>query len=211
MAMIQCPECGKAVSDRAESCPNCGYGISKHFINIYLGEKKRQWQEKKKHITDRLKQPKIIGAIVTIMLLVGIMGTISIVSNNRKRSGYFDDVTWNMGSHDIYEKYQEYNIDNTYYGDGRSMLGVMISDYSYYGLTGNATIFFHIDKNQLQSIDVYFSKCDGATEKIKEIFDRYFENTTEESAYYSYLSEYSEITLGETSDDSVYVEYRRRE
>ena len=24
MALIKCPECGKDVSDRAESCPNCG-------------------------------------------------------------------------------------------------------------------------------------------------------------------------------------------
>ncbi|MDR0916822.1 MAG: TM2 domain-containing protein [Oscillospiraceae bacterium] len=27
MAMIQCPECGKEVSDQAASCPNCGTQI----------------------------------------------------------------------------------------------------------------------------------------------------------------------------------------
>lgn len=27
MAIIQCPECGKSVSDRATSCPNCGCPI----------------------------------------------------------------------------------------------------------------------------------------------------------------------------------------
>ena len=27
MALIQCPECGKEISDRASSCPNCGYPI----------------------------------------------------------------------------------------------------------------------------------------------------------------------------------------
>lgn len=25
MALIKCPECGKGVSDRAKSCPSCGY------------------------------------------------------------------------------------------------------------------------------------------------------------------------------------------
>lgn len=30
MAMIQCPECGKEVSDKASSCPNCGIGIKKN-------------------------------------------------------------------------------------------------------------------------------------------------------------------------------------
>ena len=29
MALIKCPECGKEISDRAESCPNCAYPIAK--------------------------------------------------------------------------------------------------------------------------------------------------------------------------------------
>ena len=32
MALVRCPECGKEnVSDQAESCPNCGYGVKIHF------------------------------------------------------------------------------------------------------------------------------------------------------------------------------------
>lgn len=35
MALITCPECGKKnVSDTAEACPKCGYGIKKHFEEI---------------------------------------------------------------------------------------------------------------------------------------------------------------------------------
>ena len=29
MAMINCPECGKQVSDKAASCPNCGNPLHK--------------------------------------------------------------------------------------------------------------------------------------------------------------------------------------
>lgn len=29
MAMINCPECGKKISDQASNCPNCGYIINK--------------------------------------------------------------------------------------------------------------------------------------------------------------------------------------
>lgn len=29
MALIQCPECGKEISDKAKKCPNCGYQIRK--------------------------------------------------------------------------------------------------------------------------------------------------------------------------------------
>lgn len=28
MALINCPECGKQVSDKANACPNCGYPIA---------------------------------------------------------------------------------------------------------------------------------------------------------------------------------------
>lgn len=28
MALIKCPECGKEVSDKALSCPNCGYAMT---------------------------------------------------------------------------------------------------------------------------------------------------------------------------------------
>lgn len=28
MALIKCPECGREISDKAGSCPNCGYPIS---------------------------------------------------------------------------------------------------------------------------------------------------------------------------------------
>lgn len=32
MSLIKCPECGKEnVSDSAESCPNCGFGIKAYF------------------------------------------------------------------------------------------------------------------------------------------------------------------------------------
>lgn len=28
MALIKCPECGKEISDKASSCPSCGYPIN---------------------------------------------------------------------------------------------------------------------------------------------------------------------------------------
>ena len=29
MSMINCPECGKVISDTATTCPNCGYVLKK--------------------------------------------------------------------------------------------------------------------------------------------------------------------------------------
>ena len=39
MSLIKCPECGKEVSDHAESCPNCGFSLKPHKTknNIVIG------------------------------------------------------------------------------------------------------------------------------------------------------------------------------
>ena len=34
LALVNCPECDKLVSDKAESCPNCGYPILKNFNQL---------------------------------------------------------------------------------------------------------------------------------------------------------------------------------
>lgn len=52
MALIKCPECGKEISDKAASCPNCGYESFK----------------KKKKITK--KSAVIIGVIVAVIVFV---------------------------------------------------------------------------------------------------------------------------------------------
>lgn len=31
MALINCPECNREVSDKAEMCPNCGFGVAKYI------------------------------------------------------------------------------------------------------------------------------------------------------------------------------------
>lgn len=43
MALVNCPECGKAnVSDTAESCPECGFSIKKHYEQIRRKEQREQ-------------------------------------------------------------------------------------------------------------------------------------------------------------------------
>ena len=42
MALIKCPECGREnVSDSAEMCPDCGYGIKAHFEKVKFEEEER--------------------------------------------------------------------------------------------------------------------------------------------------------------------------
>lgn len=38
MALINCPECGKEVSDTAKSCPHCGYELKKSETKEFLDD-----------------------------------------------------------------------------------------------------------------------------------------------------------------------------
>jgi hypothetical protein len=41
MAMINCPECDSEVSDKAQSCPKCGYGLSSIGLSKTITENKK--------------------------------------------------------------------------------------------------------------------------------------------------------------------------
>lgn len=56
MALIKCPECGREnVSDSAEACPNCGYGVKAHFERLKKEEKNRRKEEKRKSLEEKRK------------------------------------------------------------------------------------------------------------------------------------------------------------
>ena len=60
MALIKCKECGKEISDQAESCPNCGYKII-------------QTRTKKSNNSSKSKTGSIvclIGAIIYLLLII---------------------------------------------------------------------------------------------------------------------------------------------
>ena len=52
MALIKCPECDKQISDKAESCPHCGYSFEKRTSSnnqnnkANLNELKNKWNNK---------------------------------------------------------------------------------------------------------------------------------------------------------------------
>lgn len=55
MALIKCPECGKEMSDKAKSCPNCGYIEKSNRTTIFSVIK---------------NNPFITGIIVIIFIII---------------------------------------------------------------------------------------------------------------------------------------------
>ena len=56
MALVKCPECGRErVSENAEMCPNCGYGIKNHYEKI-------KQQEKERHLAEDREKQRILEA-----------------------------------------------------------------------------------------------------------------------------------------------------
>ncbi len=50
MAMINCPECNESISDRAHTCPSCGYPIEIYIQKLREAEKRRKSLEEAKRL-----------------------------------------------------------------------------------------------------------------------------------------------------------------
>lgn len=56
MAIINCPECSKEVSDNAEICPNCGFGVAKYIIRQKRIEKIQEEAEREAYLYVKQKK-----------------------------------------------------------------------------------------------------------------------------------------------------------
>ena len=72
MALINCPECGKQISEKAAVCPHCGIGVQKALEEIR--EKERQKREEQ-----RQKQKKLLRRILITMASLCVVAAIAIV------------------------------------------------------------------------------------------------------------------------------------
>lgn len=71
MALIDCPECGRQISDQAEACPQCGYPIRKMQRKEVAQQVKEASFSRESEDANRGKNGKqfVVGAIVGGILL----------------------------------------------------------------------------------------------------------------------------------------------
>lgn len=77
MALICCPECSKEISDKAESCPNCGFPIPRKESEEYLSCPKCYSKELHADKSGFSGGKALAGAVLTggIGLLAGTIGS----------------------------------------------------------------------------------------------------------------------------------------
>jgi uncharacterized membrane protein YvbJ len=78
MAMIQCPECGTEVSDKAEKCPKCAYPFSG-----------APTQEKTQIIELTSKRYKLQKLLSILTLFLGLIIIVASSGNNSSNGSFF--------------------------------------------------------------------------------------------------------------------------
>ncbi|MBQ6687186.1 MAG: zinc ribbon domain-containing protein [Bacilli bacterium] len=129
MALINCPECGKEVSDSAKNCIHCGYKLNDSSDNI----------EKIKDITNDItkkygkKKLIYIGAIIIIV----IIAIIALVGSKKAEDE---------------ENSKAIRVDitmNSWYGSIEEILDDF--DLEFYAVTSGANCFSGVKTNQFET------------------------------------------------------------
>lgn len=97
MALINCPECGKEISDTAQSCPHCGYPIvSKETVNISAAPKTISNISK--------KRLRVLAIAIICLIIVGIVCIASFLPNRQESIvGTWEDASTVEGFTFIYQ------------------------------------------------------------------------------------------------------------
>ena len=78
MALTNCPECGKEVSDQADQCPHCGYPLKKKQLEEQAAQRKKEFAEQTTQLAEKTRSKKralvgicaILAAAVLVFVLV---------------------------------------------------------------------------------------------------------------------------------------------
>lgn len=141
MALIKCPECGKEISDKATSCPGCGYKISKTYKKISI--------------------PKYI--YLGILFIVAILSLIFLISKNHKNKyeiaeGIYLGMTRDNAMKILNPKFDVYIPNN------EPKITIMINDvteknkdaWNYFNINESGVWYIGLtfnDKELLESVD----------------------------------------------------------
>ena len=178
MALINCPECGKEISEHAETCPHCGYSIKDYFekkkqeekqkkLEKEQEERKKQEEEKKRLQEEKRRQTynKFFGTrkkkiifLLTCFIVLVLVASISIwyyksTENLRNIKETISECLERLDSveEDLYE-YYEIGEDRYYKLDGLSL------DLLEYSISEAREKYVKLNDNEKSSLNSYMNK-----------------------------------------------------
>lgn len=102
MALIKCKECGKEISDKADSCPNCGIPLKKMKIGNTTKISSRMWGWLKRH-----KFTVVVIVIFLVMLLCVLiidLRDVFVDDFQRKFTGEYKELVFCETGYELNEK-----------------------------------------------------------------------------------------------------------
>lgn len=131
MAIINCCECGKEISDKAKICPHCGYKKEGSLVKFVKNPKNRIFL--------------FAGGIIVVFLLI------ILAANHWKMDSPFERITGQTTRKDVIRLF----------GKGEQMEGIIEQDDLYYlnskywGLNGTLIFYFYDDGEIINGIWSY--------------------------------------------------------
>lgn len=89
MSIVKCPECNDCVSDNAEACPSCGYGVMAHYQKIKLEEREAEKMQQRLDNVQSPSKPKVFNVFGGFAIFFSILGFISISQDNQALFGLY--------------------------------------------------------------------------------------------------------------------------
>lgn len=171
MALIKCPECGREnVSDKAETCPCCGYPIKKYFQEVKARQQEeisqKQINESKKKFLVLIKSKKIQVPTIVLIILVCAIVLFYKVTHVEVIHG----VRWGMSLAEVENKESKYSGSSGRYDEDNGYYAVSNVDY----LGESVTLMYIFEDEKLASIwivpahDSYKNVYNMALEICKE-------------------------------------------
>lgn len=209
MALVKCPECGReCVSDNAEMCPSCGYGIKVHFERVKQEEElkrrkeeeeleRKEREEKLRKIQEMQEQrkkeykrklfgstPKKILWIIMILCIVIVSGIF--IARNKE----IKDAKYRIEKINQYSKEVDDELKNASFVYGSAQSDVMIDKVS----------------DDILMLSVYVDLTNSSYKKgnkISEEIDAYIKGNTNKDSWEKFEFYITErYRLNETPDEA---------
>lgn len=235
MALINCPECGREISDTAENCPGCGiplkrlvkcsdcgkYLLDSEMVCCNCGKRVSDLNDNiitGDSVVDRkvLNSKKTLGSILAIVIIV--IAVLLFSKFSQKENGLFEDHAWGTSYSDLSNALEKKN-GKTPNGDGESNLFETIENYG--NMDGiEAGVVYQFGRTGLSSVIVFltFYSTDYTSDDVSEIMREKLNKTYGEGKplksgmltleyQTEWTTENSIISLVNYSEDMVVIEY----